>query len=350
MIHPSAAAVGLDLVIHDQADLALEITGNLDDQGVFAADEIHAESRAGAEHGALLGQAGVAVEVGERLADGGGEVAAVEVPLAGDGAAGNDLGNAVRGRSAEEVEFRIAQLAVADLDGVDVHVTALVVVAIAEEHGVGQEGAAGIVQTLVGGPVILLDAVDVLGDDRGIGRLVIGGRNAVPGSGGEGSSAVVAVAALAEVAALPEQVAVIALGVVGRADLQQRGRARTRGADEDVEDDGVLVHTGSAAVRLDAMIHDQADLALEIAGDLDDFGILAADQIHAERRAGAKHRALLGQAVRAVEVGEGLADGGREIAAVEVPLAGHLGAGAGADDDVEGPAVGAGGARGVGVL
>ena len=215
LIDPGSAAVGLDLVVHDQADLTLQIAGHLHDRGIVGADQRHTESRAGAEDGSLLRQAGGAVEVLEWLADSGCQVAALEIPLAGHRGIRKGHRDGATIGSAEQRQLGVAELAGADLDRVHVHVAALVVVAIAEEHGVGQEGAAGIVETLVGGPVILLDAIHKLGHDRWIGRLVVGRGHPMPGAGGEGAGAVVAAGTLAEIISLPEQIAVVSFGIVG---------------------------------------------------------------------------------------------------------------------------------------
>ena len=70
----------------------------------------------------------------------------------------------------------IGQLAGTDLDAVDPHLAAFVLVAVAEEDGGGLQRAAGVVEALVGGPVVLFDAVHVLGDDGRGGGHVVGGR------------------------------------------------------------------------------------------------------------------------------------------------------------------------------
>ena len=169
----------------------------------------------------------------------------------------------------------------------------------------------------------------------------------MPRAGGEGAAAVVAAAALAEVAALPEQVAVV--GVAEGRGLEERGGAGAGGIDEDVEDEGVLVDLGAAAVGGDAVGHDVADVAVEGAGDLHDLGVAAVDGGKTQGGGGAEDGAGLGDAVVAVEVGEGGADGGAEVAGIEVPLACDARAGSAGDDDAEVPGGGAGLGDGVGV-
>ena len=75
---------------------------------------------------------------------------------------------------------------------VDVHHAAFVLVAIGKEDGGRLQGAADVVEPLVGGPVVLFDAIDVFGHDGRRGGYVVGGDDAVPGTGGELAGAVVA--------------------------------------------------------------------------------------------------------------------------------------------------------------
>ena len=262
--------------------------------------------------------------------------------MAGDGAAGNDQRNAVRARSAEGHCLRVRDFSAADLDGVDPHFGAFVLVAVAEEDGGGEEGAAGGVEALVGGPVVLLDAVDELGDDGRVGRLVIGGDDAVPFAGGEGAVAEVAVAALAEVVALPEQVAIG--GVVERVHLQERGRAAAMDVHQDVIDQRELVDLGAAAVGLDAVVHHVADVAVEVAGHFHDLGRLAVDVRHPQIRRGPElRREVHPETVHSslpVEILQRLAHRGRQVTFIEIPLAGHRRAGGAADQNAKGPRTG----------
>ena len=92
------------------------------------------------------------------------------------------------------------------------------------------------------------------------------------------------------------------------------------------------------------MVHHVADLAVEVAGDLHDLRGLAADVGHPERGGGAEAGLLLRHWI---EVGQRLADRRREVAAIEVPLAGDLGTGRAAHDDAEVPGVGAADAGGI---
>ncbi|MEY4326146.1 MAG: hypothetical protein RIS24_2317, partial [Verrucomicrobiota bacterium] len=126
---------------------------------------------------------------------------------------------------------------------------------------------------------------------------------------------------MAKVVALPEQVTVI--GVGGRTGLPQRGGARTRGAHENVEGQGVLIDAAAAAVGADAVVHHVADLVGEIARDLDHADILAANQIDAQLAGQTERRAGLGEALGPVEVLQGRTDGSTQVTELEVPLAGH---------------------------
>ena len=144
----------------------------------------------------------------------------------------------------------------------------------------------------------------------------------MPGPGRKRAPAVVAVAALAEVVTLPEQVAVI--GIVQRTDLQERSRAgRGLVHDENIHDERVLIHQGAASIRRNPVVHDVANVAVEIARDRHHGGRFAADVRNPQGGGGAKRGPLRGQAGRAIEILEGQADGGRQTTAVEIPLAGH---------------------------
>ena len=213
-------------------------------------------------------------------------------------------------------------------------------VTVTEEDGCRGHRAASGVQTLIGGPVVLLDAVHVLGHHRRIGRHVVGRDHAVPSSGREGATAIVAAAALAEVASLPEQVAVV--GVGGRAGLQQRSRTRSSGSDVQVIDDSVLVDPGAAAIGGDAVGHHVTDLVGEVTGDLHHAGVATRESRQAQFAGQTERGAGLGEALGPIEIFQGLAGGGAEVALVEVPLTGHPGGGATGGDDAEGPVVGQG--------
>ena len=256
----------------------------------------------------MLSEAGGSVEVGEGFADGGGQVAAVEVPLAGHAALGHVDRDATGGRPAEADDFGVGQFAGADLDGVDPPFTAFILVAVGEENGGGLEGAARIVQALVGRPVILFDAVHILSHDGRRGCFVVGRHDAVPLPWGESAGAVVAAAALAEVVALPEEVAVI--GVGERAGLEHGSGARTAGADHDVHDQGVLIDPGAAAIGGDAVVHDVADLADDGAGDIHDVGLLAVDEGDAQIGGGAELSPRRRQPGRTIKISQRLANRG----------------------------------------
>ena len=199
---------------------------------------------------------------------------------------------------------------------------------------------------MIGGPVVLLDAVHVLGHHRRGSGHVISRNNAVPGSGREGATAIVAAAALTEVAALPEQVAVV--GVGRRAGLQQRGRTRSGGADKEVIHNGVLVDPGATAVGGDAVGHHVTNLVREVTGDLHDARIAARQSRHTELAGQTERSSGLGQAFGSVEVFQGLAGGRTQVTLVEVPLAGDTGGRTTGRDNTEGPVVGPGRRGGVG--
>ena len=168
----------------------------------------------------------------------------------------------------------------------------------------------------------------------------------MPGSGREGATAIVAAAALAKVASLPEQVAVV--GVGRRAGLQQRGRTRSGGADKEVIHNGVLVDPGATAVGGDAVGHHVTNLVREVTRDLHDARIAARQSRHTELAGQTERSAGLGQAFGSVEVFQGLAGGRTQVTLVEVPLAGDTGGRTTGRDNTEGPVVGPGRRGGVG--
>ena len=90
----------------------------------------------------------------------------------------------------------------------------------------------------------------------------------MPSTCGERSSAIVTPTTLAEVIALPEQIAII--GVIQGTGLEQRGCPRSAGSNVDVEHDRVLIHASATPIGLDAVIHDVTDLTFEISGDFHD--------------------------------------------------------------------------------
>ena len=340
LVDPAAAPVGVDAVSHHIADLVGQIARHLHHAGVAARESGQAQLAGQTERGSGLGEALGPVEVIQRGADGGTEITEFEVPLTGH-RAGRDGGRDAGGRRATEREaLGVAELAGADLDGVDEHLAALVLVAITEEDGCRSHRAASGVEALIGGPIVLLDAIDVLGDHRRICGHVIGGHHAVPRTGREGAAAVVAAAALAEVVALPEQVTVV--GVGARAGLQQRGRTRAGGRDEQIIDEGVLIDPGAAAVGRNAVGHHVTDLVGEVARNLHHAGVAARESRQTELAGQAERRAGLGQTFGPVEVFQSLAGGGAQITLVEVPLTGHAGGRTTGRHDTERPVVGQG--------
>ena len=143
----------------------------------------------------------------------------------------------------------------------------------------------------------------------------------MPSSGREGAAAIVAAAALTEVAALPEQVTVVGIGA--RAGLQQRGRTRSGGSDEEVIHNGVLVDLAASTVGVDAVSHDVADLVGQIARNLHHARIAARQSRHTELAGQTECGPGLGEAFGPVEVVERRTDGGTEITELEVPLTSH---------------------------
>ena len=83
---------------------------------------------------------------------------------------------------------------------------------------------------MVGGPVVLLDAIDIFGDHWWRGRHVVRGCNPVPFASREGAATVISTFALTEVVVLPKKVTVVR--VVGRADLEQRGGSGPVGGEQ----------------------------------------------------------------------------------------------------------------------
>ena len=340
LVDSAAAAVGVDAVSHHITNLVGQIARDLHHASIAVRQSRHAEFTGQTEGSTGLGEAFGPVEVIQRRTNGGTEITELEVPLTGH-RAGRDGGRDAGGRRATEGEaLGVAELTGANLDGVDEHLAALVLVAITKKDGRRTHGAARGVEALIGRPVVLLDAVDVLGDHRRIGRHVISRNHAVPGSGREGATAVVAAAALTEVVALPEQVAVV--GVGARAGLQQRGRTRARGRDEQIIDEGVLVDPGAAAVGGDAVGHHVTNLVGEVARNLHHAGVAARESRQTELAGQAERRAGLGQTFGPVEVFQSLAGGGAQITLVEVPLTGHAGGRTTGRHDTERPVVGQG--------
>ena len=221
------------------------------------------------------------------------------------------------------IDLRVTQLSVADLDGIDKHFPPFVLVSVAEEDGGGLQGPPDCIQPLVGGPVILFDAIHILGDHRGSGGFIIGRRHPVPGPGGELSGAQIPVGALTKVVALPEQVAVVRIGQ--GADLQQRGCVRSAGAHENIHHEGELVDPGAAAIRFDPVIHDVADFPLQIAWNPHDFGVLPFDQRQGEIAAEAKLGPGFSQSAGSIQISQGFAHGCGQIPPFKIPLPRDLG-------------------------
>ena len=219
LVDRGAAAVGRDAVVHDVADVAIEVAGHSITLASTPVDQRDAQVGAVAKRGLVVGRwpVGAGSRYCSGFADRGRRSPKSKSHWPVTVLCGMCAGMPAAVGSAQGHHFRIGEFAGADLDAVDPHLAAFILVAVAEQDGGRQQGAAGIVQALVGGPVVLLDAVHVLGDDRRIGGLVVGGDDAVPGAGGEGAACRCSRRALAEVAALPEQVAVV--GVVQRVDL-----------------------------------------------------------------------------------------------------------------------------------
>ena len=143
----------------------------------------------------------------------------------------------------------------------------------------------------------------------------------MPRSGREGAAAIVAAASLTEVVALPEQVAVV--GISRRAGLQQRGRTRSGGSDEEVIHNGVLVDLAASTVGVDAVGHGVADLVGQIARNLHHARIAARQSRHTELAGQTERGAGLGEALSPVEVVERRTNGSTEITELKVPLTGH---------------------------
>ena len=218
-------------------------------------------------------------------------------------------------------------------------------VTVTEKNGRHLKGAARCIEALVGGPVILLDAVHVLGHYRRIGCHVIGRDHAVPGTRRKGTAAIIAAATLAEVVALPEQVAVVGIGA--RAGLQQRGRTRSGGSHEQVIHNGVLVDPGATAVGGDAVGHHVTNLVREVTGDLHHTRVTTRQSRKPEFAGQTERSSGLGQAGGSVEVFQGLAGGRTQVTLVEVPLGGDTGGSTAGRDNAERPVVGPGRRGGV---
>ena len=218
--------------------------------------------------------------------------------------------------------MRIGQLARTNLDAVDPHDAAFVLITVPEQDGRRQEGAPILVQGLISCPIVLLDAVHVFGRHRRMGGFIVGDGDAMPRARREGPGSVVAAGALAEVVALPKQVAVV--GIIERTGLDEGGRARPRSVHHDVHHQSVLVDPGAAAIWRDAVVHDITDVPVQIARHLHDFGRFAVDVSDAQGSRGAEHGLGEGLAGGPIKVLQRFAEGGRQIALVEVPLPGHV--------------------------
>ncbi len=292
----------------------------------------------------------------QRFPNSRGQVAAIEIPLASHGALGDGSGNTAGFRSTQSYHFCIGELTRANLDAVHPHRAAFVLIPIAEQNRRGLQGPSCIIQALVGGPVVLLDTVHVFGHHRRVGRLVICCNHPMPDLRGEGAGAIVATTTLAEVVALPEQVPIVRVIQRG-ADIQQGSRACARVIDHHVHDQGVLVDLRAASVGSDAMGHDITQVAAPRSGvtrHLHYIGDLTVDVRNAEGGSGAEGR-LGWIAARAtivvcrIQILQRVADRGRQVTKVKVPLAGDLSAGAARNVDGERPGVGVQTCPGVGV-
>ena len=135
LVDPGATAVGGDAVGHHVTNLVREVTRDLHDARIAARQSRHTELAGQTECGPGLGEAFGPVEVVERRTDGGTEITELEVPLTSH-RAGRNGGRDTGGRRATEREtLSIAQLTGANLNGINEHLTALVLVTVTEEDG-----------------------------------------------------------------------------------------------------------------------------------------------------------------------------------------------------------------------
>src|SRR5688572_23295912 len=142
----------------------------------------------------------------------------------------------------------------------------------------------------------------------------------MPRAESEAAIADITALALAEVVALPKEIAVA--GVVWRINLDERRRgiSSVLRVEEYVHDQRVLVDQAPAAVRCDAVKHSVTDRVTILAGHFHHQRWLAGDIRQTKRGRRAKFRSGLRRAARAIEVFQIAARGRREIAAIEIPL------------------------------
>ena len=340
---------------HGVAELIAQVARNLHDTCIHAIDQTHAQRAASAERGEVgVGSRRTVkrrIEIGQIDPDGGGQITGRKVPLPGNVAIGDGRRDARRIRSAEQYDLRVGQLTGPNLNALDPHLPPFVSrCSVGEQVGGRQHGATSIVQALVGGPVILLDSINVFGHHRGRCRFVVSSYNAMPNQGYEGPFTIVTSAALAELVPLPEEVAIRR---TGRLDAPQGRSAWPCAAHHDIHDQRVLVDPGTPAIGSNSVIHCVAVARIQAAGDAHDTGDLTVHVAYAERCGRAELGFITRQTGRSVEsrvkILERLSDGRPQVPIVEIPLPRDDGRVAACDIDGEGPIVRVPHSCGVGV-
>ena len=355
MIHPGASAIRRNAMGHGVAELIAQVARNLHDTCIHAIDQTHAQRAASAERGKVdVGSRRTiegGVEIGQIGPDGGGQITGRKVPLTRDGAGRSCHRYPVSIGTAQKDDLRVREFAGANLDALDPHLTTLVRWrAVGEQVGGRQHGTTSIVQALVGGPIILLDSINVFGHHRGRCRFVVSSYNAMPNQGYEGPFTIVTSAALAELVPLPEEVAIRR---TGRLDAPQGRSAWPCAAHHDIHDQRVLVDPGTPAIGSNSVIHCVAVARIQAAGDAHDTGDLTVHVAYAERCGRAELGFITRQTGRSVEsrvkILERLSDGRPQVPIVEIPLPRDDGRVAACDIDGEGPIVRVPHSCGVGV-
>src|SRR5579862_543189 len=151
-----------------------------------------------------------------------GQVARLEVPLPGHIGGRNRYGNLVRRRPAQQGQLGVGKLPVADLYAAHVSVGHVIAVTVGDQQHRVLPGTPRQVQTRLN-PVLLLDAVDELGDDGRVGRKIGRQGDPVPDTGCSRAFVDVYAGPLTYFVALPEDTAVGS--VVGVLAIKEGGRA-----------------------------------------------------------------------------------------------------------------------------
>src|SRR5262249_11269426 len=111
-----------------------------------------------------------------------------------------------------------------------------------------------------------------------------------------------------------------------------------------IPDNGVLIDAGATTIGGYLMIHDIPEIVPRCGVGRDSYAhyrcVIAIDRRNAKRTARAEGRQPSTNSGRAIEILEVFADGGPQIAIIEIPLAGDVGYAGASQNNCERPGVG----------